>query len=237
VQRSSFSWNTRAIYSRNANKIEKLTITPFVAGYTNLVIEGQPVGVHFMPTFRHDSVDAIGMRQDSTFGPIAGSRNHIAGNPWPKWTGSLFNEFRFGKNFSASFLLDGSFGAELWNQTQRIMDGLQAGARYDQVLRGELTTVQLARLRTIWESYLEDASFIKLRDLTLRYSTDGRWLRNVGASRAEFEIVGRNLKTWTDYTGYDPEINMFGLSTVERGTDFAVYPNSRTVGFGVRLTY
>ena len=36
---------------------------------------------------------------------------------------------------------------------------------------------------------------------------------------------------------YDPEINMFGLSTVERGTDFAVYPNPRTIGFGLRLTY
>jgi hypothetical protein len=100
-----------------------------------------------------------------------------------------------------------------------------------------MTPAQLARHRSIWEAYLEDASFIKLRDVTIRYSTDAQWLRKVGASRMELELVGRNLKTWTDYTGYDPEINMFGLSTVERGTDFAVYPNARTIGLGVRLTY
>ena len=117
------------------------------------------------------------------------------------------------------------------------MDGLQAGPLYDKVLRGEWTAAQLARHRSIWEAYLEDASFIKLRDITVRYSTDASFLRHIGASRMELELVGRNLKTWTDYSGYDPEINMFGLSTVERGTDFAVYPNARTVGFGVRLTY
>lgn len=159
------------------------------------------------------------------------------GNPWPDWSGSLFNEFRVGSHWSASFLLDGSFGAELWNQTQRIMDGLQAGPLYDRVLRGEMTPAELARHRSIWEAYLEDASFIKLRDVTVRYSTDAQFLRNVGVGRMDLELIGRNLKTFTDYSGYDPEINMFGLSTVERGTDFAVYPNARTIGFGVRLTY
>jgi hypothetical protein len=53
----------------------------------------------------------------------------------------------------------------------------------------------------------------------------------------EIDLTGRNLLTFTDYSGYDPEINMFGLLTVERGTDFAVYPNARTIGLGVRLTY
>ena len=235
------SWNSRVIYSRNRNKIEKLSVNPFTAGYTNIVMEGYPVGVHFMPAYKRDASgqimsDSIGPLLENTPGPLATSNNRIVGDPWPKWTGSIFNEVKF-KNFSASLLFDGSFGAKLWNQTQRIMDGFQAGARYDQVLRGEMTLARMNRLRTIWESYLEDASFVKLRDLTFRYSTSGSWLRNIGASRAEFEIVGRNLMTWTDYSGYDPEINMFGLSTVERGTDFAVYPNPRTFGFGVRLNY
>ena len=117
------------------------------------------------------------------------------------------------------------------------MDGSQAGPLYDRRLRGEITTAQLNRVRSIFESYLEDASYVKLRDVTVRFSTEASWLRNVGASRAEFEVIARNLHTWTDYTGYDPEINMFGLNTIERGTDFAVYPNPRTIGFGVRLTY
>ncbi len=242
IDKPNFTWQTRLIYSRNKNKVEKLEVAPFTAGYTNLVMEGQPVGVHFMPAFMRDAngnivTDEIGPRLENTPGPIPTSNSRIVGNPWPSWTGSLFNQFTFGKNWSASFLLDGSFGAELWNQTQRIMDGLQAGPLYDKVLRGEWTPEQLARHRSIWEAYLEDASFIKVRDVTVRYTTDGSFLRHIGASRMDLELVGRNLKTFTDYSGYDPEINMFGLSTVERGTDFAVYPNARTIGFGVRLTY
>ena len=250
LQRSNFGWTSRLIYSRNSNRIEKLTVNPFTAGYTNLVIEGQPVGVHFMPAFMRDEngnimEDSIGPRLENRVGTTCAqpqfclptSASRIVGNPWPDWTGSLFNEFKIGQNWSASFLLDGSFGAELWNQTRRIQDIFGAGPLYDQVLRGEVTPAFRTRMQSIWESYLEDASYIKLRDITERYSTNAGWLRRVGASRAEFEIVGRNLKTWTDYSGYDPEINMFGLSTVERGTDFAVYPNARTVGFGVRLNY
>jgi hypothetical protein len=53
----------------------------------------------------------------------------------------------------------------------------------------------------------------------------------------QLELQGRNLHTWTDYTGYDPEINMFGLNTVERGVDFAVYPNAREVSLGVRMNF
>jgi TonB-dependent starch-binding outer membrane protein SusC len=250
LQRSNFSWNSRVIYSKNQNKIEKLTVNPFTAGYTNLVIEGQPVGVHFMPAYMRDEAgniitDSIGPRLENRTGAscanpalcLPTSASRIVGDPWPDWTGSLWNEIKVGKNWSASFLLDGSFGAELWNQTRRIMDIFAAGPLYEQVLQGKVTPAYRTRMQSIWESYLEDASYIKLRDVTVKYSTDAPWLRNIGASRAEFELVGRNLKTWTDYSGYDPEINMFGLSTVERGTDFAVYPNARTVGLGVRLTY
>ncbi|MGH7445821.1 MAG: hypothetical protein ACREKM_13135, partial [Longimicrobiales bacterium] len=62
-------------------------------------------------------------------------------------------------------------------------------------------------------------------------------LGGLGVSSAQVEIGGRNLYTWTEYTGYDPEINMFGTNTVERGVDFAVYPIPRQFTFGVRMSY
>jgi hypothetical protein len=205
--------------------------------------------VHFLPAFLRDEngviqTDSLGARLAGACAapnltpecPIATPNRRVAGDPWPDFTASLLNEFQVG-DFTASILFDGSFGAELWNQTARIMDLFAAGPNYDRRLRGELTAAQLTRFTSIWENYLEDASYIKLRDFRLGYTTKAQWLRNVGATGAHFEVVGRNLITWTDYTGYDPEINMFGLSTVERGTDFAVYPNPRTIGFSVRLTY
>jgi hypothetical protein len=244
VNRPNWGWNSRLTFSRNRNRVERLDVQPFLAGYTNLVVQGKPLGTHYMPAFLRDSLtgeimhDSIGPRLDTRTGrPLAGSSYQIVGkDPWPDFNAALSNDFRYG-NFDLSILLDGMFGHYLWNQTRRIMDIFGAGPLFDQRLRGEITQNTRARLQGIWEYYLEDASFVKLRDITLRYSTAPEWLRSVGASRLQLELIGRNLYTWTDYSGYDPEVNMFGLSTVERGTDFAVYPNPRSVGFGVRLTY
>jgi TonB-dependent starch-binding outer membrane protein SusC len=233
IDRPDIGWSSNLVFSRNRNRVERLFIDPFTLGYTNRIEEGHPLGAHFMISFRRDEKGAI-MRDE--IGPLSAPAR-IVGDPWPDFTLSLNNDVRIGQNWSARVLLDGSFGHELWNQTRRIMDIFEAGPLYDQLLRGEITPAQRTRLQGIWENYLEDATYVKLRDVAIRYNTSAPWLRAVGASGASFEIVGRNLVTWTDYTGYDPEINMFGQNTVERGTDFAVYPNPRTIGFGVRLHF
>ncbi|HET9441642.1 MAG TPA: TonB-dependent receptor, partial [Longimicrobiales bacterium] len=205
MRRSNFGWNTKFIYSRNKNLVEKLNTAPFLAGYTNLVAEGHPLGVHFLPAYLRDEngviqTDSLGARLAGACAapnltpecPIATPNRRVAGDSWPDFTASLLNEFNIG-HFTASILFDGSFGAELWNQTARIMDLFQAGPNYDRRLRGELPGCEisaavcgtsLSRHTSIWENYLEDASFIKLRDFRIGYSTEAAWLRNVGASRA-----------------------------------------------------
>jgi TonB-dependent starch-binding outer membrane protein SusC len=242
MDRPAFGWSSTLTFARNRNRIERLLISPYVAGYTNRIEEGQPLGAHYMSSFRRDEAGNI---VTDSIGPVAAPAA-IVGNPWPDFTAALGNDLRLGTNWTLRVLFDGSFGHELWNQTRRIMDIFQAGPLFDEVLQAcaggvsatcDAAQARRVRLQGIWENYLEDASYVKLRDLVLRYSTDAPWLRVTGARRAQFELIGRNLITWTGYSGYDPEINMFGQSTVERGTDFAVYPNPRTIGFGVRLTY
>jgi len=229
-----FGWSTTVIYSRNRNRLEKLIGDPYFVGYGNRIEEGQPIGVLFLPAYMRDEQGTI--VTDAT-GPRLAATRQIVGNPWPDYTASLSNEFRVGKSLTFSFLLDGQFGHELWNQSRRIMDIFGAGPLYDALLRGEITQPQRARLQSIWEYYVEDASFVKLRDATVRFNVPARLTRRIGAGAVQLEVQGRNLHTWTDYSGYDPEINMFGLNTVERGVDFAVYPNARQVSFGVRLNY
>lgn len=228
-----FGWSSTVIYSRNRNRLEKLVGDPYSVGYGNRIEEGLPIGMLFLADVRRD--DDGNVLTDSV-GPLLGPAA-IVGNPWPEFTASLRNEFRMGRSWTFSFLLDGQFGHELWNQTQRIMDGFGAGPLYDEYLRGEISRDQWVRHRQIASNYVEDASFVKLRDLTLRYSVPAGMARRFGATGAQLELQGRNLHTWTEYTGYDPEINMFGLRTVERGVDFAVYPNAREVSFGVRLNF
>lgn len=231
-----FGWSSTMIYSRNRNRLEKLEGDPYYVGYGNRIEEGQPIGMLYLPAYLRDEQGSIVY---DSIGPVGipSSGRAIVGNPWPDFTASMRNEFRVGESWTLSFLLDGQFGHELWNQTRRIMDIFSAGPLYDQLLRGEITQAERARRQGIWEYYVEDASFVKLRDATLRYSVPSTLARRIGAAGAQLELQGRNLYTWTEYTGYDPEINMFGLRTVERGVDFAVYPNAREMSFGVRLNY
>jgi hypothetical protein len=159
------------------------------------------------------------------------------GDPNPDFQASLRNDFRIGGNLTASVLLDGVFGHDVWNQTVRIMDQFKAGPLWEREARGEFPTNYTARYIAATGAYLEDGTFVKIRELSITYDIPATFTDRIGLSSAAIELGGRNLHTFTDYRGYDPETNMFGTSTVSRGTDFATYPNPRVWTFGVRASY
>jgi hypothetical protein len=83
--------------------------------------------------------------------------------------------------------------------------------------------------------FLEDASFVKLRDVSVSYTMDQPWVRRrFGLSSMNLTLSGRNLKTWTDYTGIDPESNLTGQS-VGRGLDYFNNPQTRSWVISVNL--
>lgn len=234
VNSGGFGWASTVVFSKNENVVDSLAIDPFTSGYNNRVEQGHPIGVFYMDAYERGSDGQILFDE---VGPIETADDQIVGNPWPDFSLSFANDFRVGDRLTFSFLLDGQFGHQVWNQTQRIMDIFGAGPLYDQLLRGEITQAYRSRVQGIFEAYLEDADFVKLRNVSIRFALDPTWFRGVGVEGAQLEIQGQNLYTWTDYTGYDPEVNMFGLSTVARGVDFATYPNARTVSLGLRLNF
>jgi hypothetical protein len=75
--------------------------------------------------------------------------------------------------------------------------------------------------------YREDASFTKFREMSVSFFVPEDWAAKMRASRAVFTITGRNLWTWTDYTGVDPELNMGGSSTNFGTSDFLTQPPLR----------
>ena len=82
----------------------------------------------------------------------------------------------------------------------------------------------------------EDASFVKLRELSLSYTADQPWVRNrLGLTSIDVRVSGRNLKTWTDYTGVDPETNLSGAEVFATGVDYFNNPASRSfvLSFGL----
>jgi hypothetical protein len=87
--------------------------------------------------------------------------------------------------------------------------------------------------------YVFDASFVKLRELTLSYALPAgfttRFFRGASTSRIEFS--GRNLVTWSDYPGVDPEVSNFGSQQIARFIDLAPYPPSRSFYFTIAVGY
>jgi len=86
--------------------------------------------------------------------------------------------------------------------------------------------------------FVEDASFVKLREVSVRYGLNsGQFapLRRMGIDRATLSLIGRNLHFWTDYKGYDPEVNGSGLAHT-RIDDFD-FPSFRTITASIEIVF
>jgi TonB-dependent SusC/RagA subfamily outer membrane receptor len=237
IDQPGLSWNTTLTFSLNRNKVEKLVGNPFATGYFNWVYEGEPLGVWRLTDFVRDEngnmvLDAAGLPTVQTAAQAV-----IVGDPNPDYLAALRNEVRIGSHITASFLLDGVFGHDVWNQTIRIMDRSRAGPLYERQLRGEITDAQRLRLSLPNAPYLEDGTFVKLREVSVAFSLPEEFAQRLGSRSMSLEFSGRNLYTFTGYSGLDPETNMFGTATVARGTDFANYPIPRTFSLAVRAGF
>ncbi|HEX5726349.1 MAG TPA: SusC/RagA family TonB-linked outer membrane protein [Longimicrobiaceae bacterium] len=83
--------------------------------------------------------------------------------------------------------------------------------------------------------FIEDASFVKLREVAAAYTVPARYVRRYGMSSLTLQLAGRNLHTWTDYNGADPETNLMGTSSI-RGQDYFNNPQTRQFSLSVSLT-
>lgn len=144
------------------------------------------------------------------------------------------------RGFSFYGLLDGSFGYDVYNLTRQwafrdrrspVQD--QVG-KADEEMKTDMYYQTLYNVANISSEFVEDGSFVKLRELSVRYTLSPDRLRGmgVGLDRVTLGLVGRNLKTWTDYSGIDPETGFSGGtagSAVINRFDAYRYPNFRTV--------
>ena len=138
------------------------------------------------------------------------------------------------RDFRLSFLWDWKEGGEVINLGQFITD--LAGTSED------LNTEE-GRERANGTStgrYIEDATYLKLREASLTYSLPttvlGNWFGGT-VRRLNLGVGGRNLLMFTPYDGYDPEVSQFGNVAVGRAVDVLPFPSSRHVYFKVDLGF
>ena len=236
-------WNVVAIYSRNKNVIDNIPggVLTFPGGFSQVAaVNGYPIGAFYSTYFARNAdgslaLTAAGLPQTAKAANGTTLRK-VIGDPNPDWTGSLINEVSVGKHFSFRAQVDASIGAEVFNFTKRVGDrDLYGGLKgYEAELRGEVPKGTSAALFSIFENWIEDGSYVKLREVSASYDFKPKFLKS-GSMR--FSVAGRNLFSIDNYSGYDPEVNSAGQSTAVRGFDFVEVPIPRQIIVGFNLTF
>lgn len=236
VQRRNIQWTSTFIYSQNRNEVDGLEEDQLILGGFGFVaaINNEPIGVFFTSAFERDAAGNI--VHDENDLPVRAAENKIVGDPNPDFTASWTNEVQIGRNWNFRAQFDAVYGFDVLNFTRRLgsLSAFGTTEDYERELRGELPPGYNARVFGIFEHWVEDGSFIKLRELAVSYTLFPNWW---GMRSMTLSVIGRNLISIDDYSGYDPETNAEAQMTNVRGFDFVEPPVPRTFMFGVTLNF
>lgn len=232
----AFQWVATMTLSTNTNKVTKLNGPAFAVANSfgiSRVAEGEPLGFFYGTTYVRN---ADGTRAADSLGrPIRNPVNTKIGDPNPDLVASFLSDFQIGQKLNVHIQLDGTFGGDVFNFTRRILEtpAFGNGKEYEKELRGEVSVGFFNARRTIFEEYIEDGSFIKLREVSVTYTFDGGVIGDLGLQNVQVRLTGRNLFSIDSYSGYDPEVNVASQSTLVRGFDWSTVPIPRTFLLGL----
>ena len=247
-----FTWNSTVTLATNDPLVTKVSDGgAFFIPETFSVVRveaNQPPGHFFGTTYIRNAAGEILTRdsipiRDATTGEITGipgiGVRRIIGDPNPDAYWAFINEFGVGRSVSFRVQVDGVRGGDVFNFDRRLLEtpAFGTGRAYEAELLGEVPTGYFQARRSIFEEYIEDGTWTKLREVSVTWNVPpsvGRFLR---AESTQISLIGRNLKTWTDFQGWDPETNVGAQRTLVRGFAFATTPIPRSVAISVTSSF
>jgi hypothetical protein len=180
-------------------------------------------------------------------------------DPNPIWTGGLHTTLHV-RSWQITALLDHKQGGQIMNTTKGSLYNF--GTHKDtekrdvnevfgtDLLKGPVTgpgagtpvligeawyTGNGTANSNIVEEFAEDGTYTKLREISIAYTLENATTRRLGFSSIDLRVAGRNLRTWSNYSGLDPETNLAGASALLQGYDFFNMPQTRSFVFSVGL--
>jgi hypothetical protein len=180
---------------------------------------------------------ATGLVDTSTFLPM--------GSSLPDFNWGWANTLRY-KNLQFYMLFDAQVGGDIYNNTRQWAAREGNAWETDQVAKAEGDKKPLLYYQVLYNinannsHYVEDGSYIKLRELSLRYTFNRSTLEPLFGNfikRVSLNLIGRNLITWTDYTGYDPEVSTDNDAGAYYRVDAFEYPNFRTITGSIEIEF
>lgn len=259
IKSRSLTWTSSFNLAKNANKITKLdgdqTIIPGNDGrYLNSLLVGEAIGVFYGPKFAGADPangDALYYLADgkTTTNDYNDAASFIVGNPNPDWIGGLTNTVNY-KGIELSVLFQGVFGNQIQNGGGGFMSASfdwfdnQTADQLDRWQNpGDITQVPQLRLGygngiNASSRYVENGGYVRLKNVTLAYNIPSSILSKLKIRSARIYATGINLATFTDYTGWDPEVNTdYRAGNRNQGSDFYAAPQIKSLTFGINLGF
>ena len=215
------SWTTRATFTLNRSEITDLPVPTF-----DISTVGFGTGLGAFRIEKGKSATQIVGTIDSE-GTIA-----VVGNGEPDFRVGWANNFKY-KNYGLATLIDWQQGSSIINLTRLLYDFGQVSPDYLTNGTKRLDAFSNGDIRP----YVEDATFVKLREVSLYWQVPDAYVKPLMLDAMRVSLSGRNLLTFTNYSGLDPEVSNFGNQPIGRNYDVAPYPPSRQYWLSVDASF
>ncbi|WP_299257341.1 TonB-dependent receptor [uncultured Aquimarina sp.] len=261
ISKPSLTWNVGALFTKNDNEVTDLPSGDIIDG-VNIIRKGEAVSSFYLyeyagvdpangdALFYTNTLKADGSLDKTLTNSVAKANKIVKGDPFPDYQVGITNTLKI-KGLDFQFIFQGEFGASIFDQAGKFTSGngkFFDNQTVDQLDRwqnpGDITDVPQARLnqengQADSTRYLEEADFIRLRNITLGYTINPTYSKKFYMEKVRFYFSGLNLLTITDYEGYDPEstADFNGNSGVRTGTSFYSAPPAKTYTLGINIEF
>lgn len=249
-------WTSDFNMSFNKNEVTALKFTNvyyFGRIYSNnqdvsIVKVGLPLGSFF--GYISEGVDPetgmITYKDLNNNGSFDPNDRTVIGNAQPDFTFGFTNNFAY-KRFDLNLFFQGSYGNDIFNATRIDLEGMfdSKNQSVDVLNRwknpGDITDIPKAigggNVDNVRNStrFIEDGSYVRLKSLTLSYRIFDHEKNFKAIKKLSVYFTAQNLLTFTNYSGFDPEVNAYGNSATEIGIDYGTYPQSRSFVIGLNV--
>lgn len=262
--RGNFRWKTLITYAANQNKVLSLgDDASYIISNANIVKTGEALGSFYgyrthgifqltdpiaeLPTIDPNKTFPGDQRYHDLNGDgviTQASDRAIIGSAQPKFIAGITNSLSY-KGFDLNILFNATYGNQLYNINRQGLESLSgqqnasvtALDRWTPTHPGNVIPRPFDDPSVIHKDrFVENASFLRLRDVTLSYTLPASLISKARLSNARVYVTGQNIWTLTKYSGYDPEASRNEQNTINQGIDNNVYPLSKSFQIGLSLS-
>jgi TonB-linked SusC/RagA family outer membrane protein len=252
IDSDKLTWDIAANASFISNKIENFGDVFIQAGelngqgltgaYAQIVANNQPIYSYYMYDFRGYDANGASLYADASGSDVGlglAAKKIVGKQGLPKMNLGFSTNVTY-KNFDAAVSFYGAFGHYLYNNTSNAYFFKSAFNGGRNVPASVATSTQAASdPNSPSTKYLEKGDFLRMGNLTVGYTFTGASLEKLKIKSARFFINGQNLLLFTNYSGFDPEVNtdksLNGVPSA--GIDYLSYPRSKAFALGLNVTF